>query len=199
MKEAQIKQYLSDSLKHIADTKNIRGKERTKKLHSLCFDLFCSMHPDKQFDAQYEIRNKCDGYNRTFDIDVLISDNQHKYIILAKSIQSDYNKNSNNYTNTICGEIVRTLGSTSKLKVDKVVFMNFVPLVCPSFKKNVVKWQKIKHKTTNETINDLISKYDNKAEIINIFYNIVDYNLILTKEQFLTLTPERIVIEHSVF
>lgn len=189
----QIKQYLSDTLSNIANSKNIRGTKRTEKLHSLCFEVFKSMN-DGDYEVEYEVRNKRDGYGRTFDIDVLVYQNDATYAILAKSIQSDYNKNGNNYTNTICGEVVRTLGSSSTLKVDKVIFMNFVPLVCPSFKGNVVKWQKTKHLTTNETIKDLISAFRNKVEIVNIYYQISDYASIKTKEQFSDLTPDRIEI-----
>lgn len=191
----QISNYILNTFLNVSDTKNIRGNSRTKQLHIICSDLYKTRYNLQDAVEQFEVRNKKDGYGRTFDIDILITTKEgNKHAILAKSIQSNYNKNSNNYTNTMVGEIVRALSSTSSMKLERLAFINFVPLVCPCFNGNKVKWQETKHITSNETIKELITKYDDKAEIINIFYKIKEYKKITSKQDFLDLTIEQIEI-----
>jgi hypothetical protein len=190
-----IKNYIYETLSTISDTKTIRGKDRQKKLNLLAVEVVKHKLNLDINNIEFEYRIEKDGWGRSFTVDALIEDKQDKYyIVLAKSVQSDYNSNANNYMCNTCGEITRTLGNNCDIKTDKVIFVNFIPLICPVYKNKKFTWQKIKHKNNSDTIKELIEKYDNKVDIINIYYNLKGYELIKDKQQFSSISLDDIII-----
>lgn len=200
-KRENFQKYLIWTLNRIGDSRAIRGTERTKKLHELAWQDIVeerNLNPE-EWEVYYEYLLEKDGHEQTFDLDVFAvnKNNNHKMVILAKSVQSDYNKNSNNYKNTILGEASRVLDSELLSNDTEVIFWNIVPENSPSFKKDksLRSWSSTeKTLTTNEKISKFRKRFDNKFTVKNIMYDIKDRSFLKTKKDFRDISIEQVEI-----
>jgi len=199
LQDNELVSYIHDTLTNISDQKCIRGKERTVRLHKVAWQSYCKSNQlfEEEWDVTYEYRLLKDGHERTFDIDILAKNKitSEKIVLLVKSVQSDYNKNYNNYKNTILGETSRVLDSKEFEDDTKVVFWNLIPENCPSFNRdgNLKSWQSTKdYVISNKILNSFRKRYSYKLDVVNIKYDIKDRTSLKNKKQFSSLLKEQI-------
>ena len=84
-----------------------------------------------------------DCYNKKFKVDVAAFKNGILHtIILVKAVNGDYNRNRNNYMNTMHGEALRVYagrpdGTESPLTDVNVLFLNFIPTIQADYDRHV--------------------------------------------------------------
>ncbi len=172
---------------------NVRSSKRTDILHQAVLSELIRNYPKyENLKWKFEERIKKDGYGGTFDIDIIgFMHSDPKIAILCKCINSSFGKNSKNYANGILGEAYRA-AYAKNISLDKVIFVNIYPSVCPSFSKEgkIKGYDNIaKYKSRTNTSEALFNLYGKKVEEVNISYDIENLNRKKSKEDFDNINP----------
>jgi hypothetical protein len=172
---------------------NIRSSKRTDVLHEAVLNQLIQNYPDyDKYEWRFEERIKKDGYGGTFDIDIIgFLKGKAKIAILCKCINSNYGKNSKNYANTTIGEAYR-LVYAEDVKIEKAIFVNIYPTICPSFDKSgkVNHYDNIeKYKSRTNVGQALFNLYGKKVEEVNVSYDIENISNKKSKKDFDVINP----------
>jgi hypothetical protein len=172
---------------------NVRSSKRTDVLHQSVLSEIIKNYPKyEKYSWKFEERISKDGYGGTFDIDIVGTiKGEPKIAILCKCINSSFGKNSKNYANTILGEAYRAVYAKS-INLDKVLFINIYPSVCPTFTKDgkIKGYDNIaKYKTRTNTEEALFNLYGKKVEEINVSYDIENLDKKKSKKDFDIINP----------
>lgn len=112
------------------------GKQRTAPFHravgGAVVEVLNANDDGYSFQEEYPIT---DCYGKDFKIDVaILRHGEIHSLILIKAVNGDYNRNRNNYNNTMIGETLRVKakrpdGSVSPYRDIPVLFLNFIPTI----------------------------------------------------------------------
>lgn len=188
---------------------NVRSSERTERLHKAVLDdvilVAKSEWKKYQWKFEYKVDDATGALGGEFKVDIagFDTDDVLRVIILVKAINSNVNKNINNFGNTTTGEADRILypkardGSPRNLPktVQKVLFVSMLPRMAPRFNTQgkVTGFDDVvsaKNRYKNDHI--LQNRYGDKLEVIDLFYDISDLRSKKTRADFVPIIVENL-------
>lgn len=131
-----VKPWLAcNSMRHLLGETGSRSSKTTDVLNEEVIQIFKSvLAPEEGWHFKTEKRIPC-ARGKTFTVDVLAyRDGEFKAAILLKAIQKSYNKNRQNYANTLEGEVGRIKDLPMHEGVS-VITIDWVPKTVPNGQK----------------------------------------------------------------
>ena len=175
---------------------NVRSSKRTDQLHKVLLDEVLNSKPEwAEYDWQYEYRLPVDGFGGTFDVDIAgFSGGQLKIPVLIKAINSNVNKNINNYANTTIGEAARIMFAPNA-NIEKVLFVSILPRIAPRFNKSgdVVGFDDVLSAKKRTQISHVLqAQYSGVVEAIDLHFDIQGVKEKKTKDDFDAIIVENL-------